>query len=899
MTFLRTIALALLLGPLSGLPTIAQPRESVMSAWKPQVARVYCQLDEAHLPGSGLSPLHPECFGLSPRAWSSSGVSDAVFLIERNMQWILGQLRRFGFSSPYQLGTIVDDARTDAPEAVALHHSEGTSFAQAQTICGSRSVRGKTEVNLGALAGVASGFGAGMVAQLLAHEVAHFIQNRYPSYHDYGCLSLRPDKEAYLAAQWVFEGIADAIANTTAARIHPEIRPPANDRAGHSQAGLRRYDRPLHEHNLRPDPVQSKNHRYRTSSFWRHIVELWHDGNPKVLETYLKSSPPPYSPGATPNADWLRWLDSNLRSDPKIRVPLPSVPGLVGGGDVGVPLYVIYPAFLTYMAADWADGGTKRLAGHGARIGRAKWLRELFGGCVSVSLSPGTPYTEIDLEVWPMAGRCISVTVDGMPPDRLATVKTGAIVGSDRIADELHMGLAFTNDASGFNCAQFARRTEGPNYLRCLMEPTTGRIGSTTPARLWNASGLEHGGATGGQAPSAVSGGGVENVYVLSRVPPEPRLGQLYKALPAKVRMVFGLDVSTLEVDGQDVNSGGAHSDGRKRSTAGIGDESAELDPVIPASKGYIDTGNIMERAIGMSAIDEFGIQIGTSPFGHISLGEVKVMSVGGPHGAEPLEGVGSLEPQRVFSVFMVEDFPPGGTGAVKVQIVLDDPSLPENVFYTNHDDGSTVLLVEENSTNVFRAQLVARLCYLDWTNPTREQLNSCVQPIFVTGSVTKPLAWLYRPHSRLQSVETLGEQMYNAAIDLSVYREPHQPTPDPDPDTPADPPPGRGTGDGGGGSTAVHEPCDCSCTVDRARASPACQLSCAPLWSACPLNPSDPATQRAQAPAPSDLATRFEDLLDGRNLARPVREMLAEDFRMQPEPVQREIIDHYTGGGD
>jgi hypothetical protein len=794
------------------------------------------------------------------------------------------EFRTARFPAPYRFGPLIKSFESDAPAIRLFTDRDATAFASvggtSSTNC-DRNDDFVMRVNETLLTGKPSYF----TAFVASHELFHTILTNAPE----NLKANRHRSSNCYWPGWMEEAMADAAAIGFTRRNFPRAFPIRPGRImAENMVGLRDYTKPLH-HAFPSNSVDD----YNTNSFWLHLADFYHSGRFKFLYDYGKVPAPAYGGR---KEDWLRWLDKRLESDPKVRTPL----------------YRVYPGFLTHFAGEWAKGGV------GEKFGRSRWLTRAFGGCKNVTVSPTEPYKEISVSVEPMAGRCITVRVDGIQPADLVTVKLGALTGDLVLADSLHLGFVDTNDQTRFNCAQAARKHKPPpGLVGCLFEPVTGTISGSdyapASARMWYASALELG--PGSDQRRRTNRNAIENIYILSYVPKEPWLEKLEGKSAETVTIGVGLEWSALSVDGEDTNDGaadGTRSTTRQRSVAAMGINALEAELTVPPSTGWIDDqgmGAIMgggmwdmigeARRMGSEMARELDPSGTVQRLLLFTLAEARIEPLGGAPSEERIEVL------RSFNVATIEPLPEEATGTFPAMIAGEDRE--NNLGYFSEKVGDATLTVEENSRGAFRASVSGDVCVVNIAALTAAVMAgaapaACPRKIHVSGAISKPFAYLYRPLTELVSEETEGEKLYNRYGPPRLMREMFG---------------GAGgggggagsggggggadTGGGGGGIGEAFTACSCECPKLAIPDSRDCRNQCKPQWAMCEIAAE---TQPDAVPAPKPLTPTidaqrkwFSRLVGGHGLQPEVEQMLVDDFATMSDETRKYLIRQYRDG--
>lgn len=698
-----------------------------------------------------------------------------------------------------------------------------------------------------------------VVAQTSAHELHHAILHGGTPGGGCGL------------ADWVIEGMAEALGWDYARKRVSSMFPVMHQAWKRRAVGARAYNVRL---NYDFGPLDDT--YYRTSSLWNHIGRRFHDGSFLYTRNYLERYSANYrysSLGA------LRWLDAQLKADPK----------------VNRGLYGVYPGFLTDYAGLFDSGDFPE------SFSRAEWLTPSFGKCLKAQVSPANPYVEIDLGIRAMTGRCLSVEIAGLEPQHTAFVKIGAFTDSIEVSDSLHLGFAFTNDQSGFNCAREARAGRlDRRLIGCAMEPVTGVFEhggqSISSARMWLANAIEPGLAAQNETSAGAS---VENVYVLSHVPPvleEDRMAptQLNPNTSDprmfEVKLGIGLEITDLAVDGQQVSDPGADRDRmekKSRALGAVGNTDHTKDQLLYPTTGYVDNETESMSPSRSSLADPLDVMrtegydirafmaSGYSPFAMLTLTD----AVFDPHGL-PFN-VWDTHPETTYTIY-VEDFGPGQTGNFEGAAFGSNKSLPAGHVLWSKRGSFAKVSVEQNSATVFRARVSATLCEYDLRD-TSDGGPRCLRQVEISGGIVKPFAFLYRPNGTLRSLETPGEKLYNSFGRASLAG----PT-GPGGDS------GSGGGDGGGGGGGTlgggggNSPeCNCGCPrgdfIEQPRE---CQMICRDQWAQCPLPPD---SERAGSEGDE---VDLDSLLEDAGISEDARGALVQTLEAMPSSARAAAIE-------
>lgn len=876
-----SVVAAILLAPLSASAGMLDIFD-YMRNWEPSTFEMAC--------GDEDGPYRPES-----RGFCMSDEERTEFEVAAGLA--LQEYRRKGFSHPRRLGPVIDGIEDSYP-AIRIFAEPALGGAAAQLAYRPSGLLSNVWCDFDAnhFIRVSSNFLSFsdnfVIGTTAAHEVFHSVQAALPEAAKRNVFRY---KECF-PPRWILEGQADAAAIKFARSMYSSIFPLHRRNAYYGNyAGLRPYYIPL---NYR-FPESKKHFSYQTSSFWRHLSDVYHGGRIKFLKDYATAPAPAYTGG---KEDWLYWLDDRLKNDPRIKTPL----------------YLVYPGFLTHFAGQWVGDQFVK------PYNQDKWLTKVFGGCATATVSPLSPYIEVPVEkLYPMSGRCLKVTITGISDDDLVAVKIGALEHEWEIVDSLHLGLASSNDQTGFNCARRARTYQpAPGMAGCLFEPVTGSLGQWTResrlVRMWNASTLEKG--PGAQRAAVVvsndnasTSAGIENVYVLSYVPRLPFEQLLEDKEPVTVWLGIGLEWSSLTVAGTSVNQGsadGKRSATRHRAIGAVGQHALEADMMVPPSTGWIDdqgmdsimSGGLLDmiseaRRIGSETArqrDPAGTAQNVQVF---SLADAIIT----PFGAGSSEE--QIEVWREFHVRLDKPLPAGATGSFPVGIFGQDRA--HNLQYFTQKIEDATMTITENSSDAFQASVTGTVCVADLEVELRRRSPSfrCPHNVEISGRISKPFNYLYQVDTQLVAIETEGEKAYNRYGPSRRIRELLT----------GDGGSGAGGGGGGGGAGGggaggggnASTSCACDCPQAASASTATCQAQCAPEWARCQMAaaPEDEAPSGNMVapllPTPTIKAQRkwFSRLVRGNGLTPEVEQMLVDDFATMSDETRKYLIRQYRNG--
>lgn len=597
-----------------------------------------------------------------------------------------------------------------------------------------------------------------LLTYFMGHELIHAMQPAYPIFF------LGAGSNCGVREGWVSEGMADAISLHATRQLYPNMFPAtSSEKEAKRFSGSRRYDVPLDKVIYKDGKATNTGEDiyYATNSLFRHIAEVHHAGSYKYLNNYSRIKP---------DANGLiRWLDNRLRTDPKIKLPLA----------------MVYALFVT----DFAGWGELKLPGQ--HFGPDRWLGRSFGGCHTLALNPQAPSQKKTIKIHSAAAQCFKVVVSGLKNGERTAVKVNAFPkksGTKKavraMADELHLGRAWTTDKSGHHCAKAIREKGIFGMGPCGLVPDTGEIkiaGTYRGVRNWTVT---------TQYPK---GGGFENVYVLSRMPIRPKKGK-HKKMEVDVR--FTLDLSNLSVNGKKQKNVVGHTG----PTPTNSQESLPLSnpqgkrvitytnpPMIRPNLPVMIPTNVPLDKDGLSTLIFSSVDILANEDGYESI------SQGESYTVMPLEKDGKGYKLRPLKI--------GDTGSFPASII----GGPRGVPYSTVTPGT--LVVEQFDHYTLRARFSGVVCNITKASPK----NKCPNPKKVSGEMVKGFPAAHLPESRFIAYDTPGTKMYRDTKAMFFERRMSMfPGGGGGPGDNG----GSGSGKAGGGGKAgtVKGGCDCSC---------------------------------------------------------------------------------------
>jgi hypothetical protein len=625
----------------------------------------------------------------------------------------------------------------------------------------------------------------------IAHELVHVVQTAQ---------QYRTDERAgtpdtlYL---WIGEGTADALAAEFTERRGYNARPPLSVRGSRSLYGLRPYNRNLTRASGASDRDEYGNAlvtEYTASSFFRYLADRFYDGSFRYLIDWF--AVPDKHQGRD---DWLEWTDDLLRWD---------------AGGVDHPLYLVFPDFIAHYAG-WGE----RKYSH---IGDETWMREAFGGCHTVTLSPSDLVTRLSLELEPLSAVCVKVLVGGVNPDEAISVQWMAYDQDTNRLDNLHLTAARVSNTVGggtFDCYEEAQKG-GPNTL-CLHKPFVGARGgrelSPSDGAGVTASGSGFAKTWLGIEQIPSGGDPIENVYFLVHTPVRPRdatHGDANNPERQSVEVDIGMERHKITVA-----TGPTTASASVNGPAGLGlvpmrgggSASSPDDPL--GLMGSITS--VMDMATDPDAMSQ-GLFLQNMPMGTtlptmegacdgicmVMVDQKEVRPDG--YGGHELATVSAI------SLGLEEPVPFGATGTFKAMVTGCDQEDCERGIGM----GAGQVTVMRYDDQVLHLTASGEYCVIRGLASL-----TCSDRRTFNAEVLKPFGWAYDGGRTFTSIDTPGMAEYREYTTkalaevmpgvVTVWRTAEHPRPGEDAPAPGED--GQGGGGGGGGGV-VAPACDCTC---------------------------------------------------------------------------------------
>jgi hypothetical protein len=599
----------------------------------------------------------------------------------------------------------------------------------------------------------------------MAHEFFHVIQNEQPFFDPVNCANV---------PGWIKEGTATAVGQAAARKKYPGVFPEKRDeRVARNFAGLRRYDKPLNHREVE-DGEETKTGAeiyYRTSSFWRHLAEAHYKGRYDFLHKYMDR--------INSGGSWLNWLRANVQTGT--------------GADLGM----VFGGFLGDYAG-WGDDGLP-----GQYYGRKKWLFSTFTGCETVNLNKVEALDYVEIDILPLAGKCIEVFISALGPNGIQegeslAVQIAAMImsGPPSSRGGVHLALAASNDKTNFHCAREVKRSRKKGVGKCLFIPDDGKIrlgGGSVDARVWNVVAQEKGDPEQmrQETETGARKGELKNLYTVSYTPTSISMRDTSHDSkdPITVRLYFILDVAKLEMEGNQKGAVGHFGEGGSDPQTTLPKQDAVGKRVNSYSKP-----DQFQPTIPMPAALPQQIQ---GKLGTIMVGTTAENAGSARNGVMLLPGKenskGKVEPYAL-SVGETGSFP------ILVHASLDG----EPVFGVE----GGMLNVEEFNDLVFKARYSGTLCRLkDLIVEQESSEERCRNPFSMNGEIVKAFAGTRLAGQYMVTERTEGTEMYRKAGEQGMAQWSTPTTESADSENSGAPP---GSGQSSGGQVP-----DCACTCE------------------------------------------------------------------------------------
>ncbi len=708
---------------------------------------------------------NPECVSAGRRT-----------MVESYAAEISQALKNLGFSSPSpkRLGPVVQ-GKTGA-KVIRIYAKEGfDSIASTLAPCSKGEQFDDTRLSLMTYsAGQLNNSPPMQLYYILAHELIHVVQNAQQ-------FRYLEDTDKCTLPGWLGEGTADALAVYLTHKHFPSYYPPISLGIGKNIHGIRPYDKNLAWQNSDKLPD------YRSSSFWTYLAERYHKGRYDFLSSYF--AVPDLNPGVD---DWFDWLDTLLLNDEEVKAS-------TKGG-----LYLVFPDFL----ANYASWGGKKYP----HISEKQWLQEAFGGCHTVTLSPQQASRGLSLELEPLSGQCIRVSVGGLNPGQLSAVKLMLSDSNEAALDNLHLApVSMTSNMQGygtnFNCYEMSKKFPQGS---CLEKPFTGSKASkgqegASFVKTWLS------------LPQETATGSYENLFILAHSPVNPSQQKHANRVKQKVTLKIGLETTSFS---STVKPASPKTQGRVMNPAASNADELGATPM----KGGEAAGNLAGMMTNPELMSQMMFLMPQMPVDVASL-----MSGVGFKGLNQivLEDVSmqddELEPGLSFTILLMPPgIPFGATGTFKgvANGMLEPQTGLEGMFFPwplpkeGEVPENAVVEVLEYSDALLHLKLSGTVC--QWANLQRDSsgaVTSCSKVDSFSGEISKPFGWLYDLEQTFTSIDTPGMEVYRKDLLSSLANSgfPFPQFPD-STDNPADE-----TGDSSSPVTdsVSTEPYVCSCSCE------------------------------------------------------------------------------------
>lgn len=583
---------------------------------------------------------------------------------------------------------------------------------------------------------------------VIAHELAHVIQNAQTLVNQEKTSTCDP------VPNWIGESTADTLGVQATRKAFGVFEPSIQSGLGLNAHSLRSYRVSLPQPG---EPNDANLRNYRASSFWRHIIDRYHAGNPGILARYMASSRK--TPG---KPDWLEYLDAIITADKKVT---PSTPDGKTGG-----LHLAFPNFLT----EYATWGTEKFP----KVGEGTWLRTAFGNCETITLSPSGPKgvsTSVS-NLEPYSGRCYRIKVTGLQPNQRVSVIPMVDQLQNGLADEIHLGTAYNRSKKAFHCYRnFTVQSGGQvGQAGCLKKPFTVAGAGT---RIWLAEADE---ALPGQSE-------IEYLWILSWVPVQATDAVLGKKVSIP-QLAFALDATTaqttlpLKAKPKSSIPGGQVSKKTigQLNMSGGADGAQELIPM----EGTETTGLQPDFAKTAFRVQDFGLGQLQSQLQNLTNTDIHTLAVGFADVSFGLQTLGDQSiPQEniesdgdVLFVFPEGGIPYGKIGTYRAHLQGGNNQSSEDPMSTlyispldteSKPSLSVRIEVLQFDDLGFQAKISGSFCAVPWPPPVDRPLKSHIDAACqnnthtVEANLIKPYGFAYRQGNALKTSNTPSTRIY------------------------------------------------------------------------------------------------------------------------------------------
>lgn len=691
---------------------------------------------------------------------------------------------RMGFRSPApnRLGPVVRDE--NGREVVRIYADPMTTVAYADTLAVQAKERPTLPDSLALVRLNPKAFASRPPPfdyRMLVHEIFHVVQHAQPF--------VNQPQTAGLPAAWIWEATADAM-SVKLMQAHfgkHGYEPPLSVKGSRSVYELRPYDRSLtwESTEARDEYGNALVPHYTASSFWTYLAERYFHGELSYLAKWFAK------PEDEANADdWLRWLDERLRS---------------GDGGVGHPLYLIFPDFI----AHYAEWGSKKYP----NIGDRNWLKQAFGGCQEVDLSPESAkgseersIADLHFELEPLSAKCIRLRVSGLSQGDVGTIQWMAYDSTVDRLDNIHLTasrlgghLAATGES--YDCYD---ATRGDRSELCIDKPFTGTRGPESGDRLGDAGAVSsHGGdfvKTWRGEPQTAVNGAFEDLFFVVHSPVHPSdFKHDIRIHPGrqKIHVQVGLEWNRLRTS----------ESGRQHDVAS-GVDTIATQGLVPMRGGEGDLKKqLMDRMRGMMGDpDEMSkLMFQMNAANGTTLDQSPGISMLNLTRGDSASSTGSETANTSFSFIVDPAIPFQGAGTYPAGLIgATGGDVSGEMVVDASGEPSSRIRVLRFDDDVLHLDLDGRYCrYRDYDFVSEH----CRKPQTFQAEVLKPFGWAYDSKRTFRSIDTPGMKEYRDYLKESLGEFASGTSPKKVSGGAASGAASGASSDGTGGRT-----CDCSC---------------------------------------------------------------------------------------